>query len=89
MSSTPRAGYVPALAFDWLTPAYDLVAGTLLPEQAIKTALVRGAGVAPGHRVLDVGCGTGTLCLLVKRWHPDATVVGVDGDPKILDLARG
>ncbi|MBA3454042.1 MAG: methyltransferase domain-containing protein [Deltaproteobacteria bacterium] len=35
----------------------------------------------PEHRLLDVGCGTGTLTMLLKRSSPDATVVGIDGDP--------
>ena len=89
MPEAQRTGYVPALAFDWLTPAYDFVVGTLIPEQTIKSALVQGAAIEPGHRVLDVGCGTGTLCFVIKRAHPATEVVGIDGDPNILDIARG
>ncbi len=37
--------------------------------------------------MLDVGCGTGTLTLMLKRSCPDATVVGLDGDPKALAIA--
>lgn len=38
--------------------------------------------------MLDLGCGTATLTLLIKRTHPEATVVGLDGDPKILGMAK-
>jgi ubiquinone/menaquinone biosynthesis C-methylase UbiE len=42
----------------------------------------------PGDRVLDVGCGTGTLTILLKQMVPGAEVIGVDGDPDVLRIAR-
>jgi SAM-dependent methyltransferase len=38
--------------------------------------------------VLDLGCGTGTLALLVKERQPAADVVGLDADPEMLEQAR-
>jgi ubiquinone/menaquinone biosynthesis C-methylase UbiE len=38
--------------------------------------------------VLDLGCGTGTLTLLIKSHHPKADVVGLDADAKVLEIAR-
>jgi SAM-dependent methyltransferase len=32
--------------------------------------------------------GTATLTMLIKTMHPDARVVGVDGDAKILEIGR-
>src|SRR5277367_938234 len=44
------------------------------------------AGVGPGDRVLDVGCGTGTLSLaLAER---GAKVIGLDASESYLDGAR-
>ena len=40
------------------------------------------------HRVLDIGCGTGTLAVLIKRSHPEVEVVGLDPDPKALARAQ-
>jgi ubiquinone/menaquinone biosynthesis C-methylase UbiE len=38
--------------------------------------------------VLDIGCRTGTLAVLIKRLHPDVNVVGLDSDPMALALAK-
>lgn len=80
--------YIPALNFDWLTPLYDPVVKWLMPESEFKGRLVEQARISAGHRVLDVGCGTATLTVLVKQTHPGAEVFGLDGDAKILGIAR-
>ena len=79
--------FVPALGADWLTPLYDLFA-RLVGERRFKRHLIEVAKIAPGHAVLDLGCGTGTLALLVKAACPQARVVGLDIDPRILAIAR-
>jgi SAM-dependent methyltransferase len=79
--------FVPALGADWLTPLYDTVA-RLTGERAFKTRLVEAARIAAGQDVLDLGCGTGTLALMVKQACPGARVVGLDIDPRILAIAR-
>jgi ubiquinone/menaquinone biosynthesis C-methylase UbiE len=42
--------------------------------------------IEPGDRVLDVGCGTGTLA--VKAAQKQAQVIGIDQSPAMLKLAR-
>ena len=80
--------YVPAFLFSWLAPVYDPLIRWTMRERAFKGRLVEEARIAPGHRVLDLGCGTGTLVLLVKAREPGAEVVGIDGDPTVLAIAR-
>lgn len=80
--------YIPALRFDWLTPLYDTVVRRTTREKLFKNALVEQAQVAAKLRVLDLACGTGTLAILLKRKAPQAEIVGIDGDPEILGLAR-
>ncbi|NOH02613.1 MAG: methyltransferase domain-containing protein [Chloroflexi bacterium] len=86
--SEDRANYIPALRYEWLTGFYDTVMDRLMRETTFKQALIRQARVMKGHRVLDLGCGTATLTLMIKQAHTDAEVTGLDGDPKALEIAR-
>lgn len=82
-------GFLPALGHDLLTPLYDTVIRVTLNERAVKQQLIDQARIAPGATVVDLGCGTGTLAIMVKQAQPSARVIGVDVDPRILDIARG
>lgn len=86
MKKSPR--YIPAFHFHWLTRWYDPVMRCLFPEAALKTALIAQAHIQSGQSVLDVGCGTGTLTLLIKQTRPDAITYGLDRDTEALDIAR-
>src|SRR5207249_10176352 len=79
--------YFPAAGHDWSLPLYDPIV-KLLGGDAARRALLEQAGLRPGQRVLDVGCGTGTLATLIKQLYPDVAVVGLDPDPKALARAR-
>jgi ubiquinone/menaquinone biosynthesis C-methylase UbiE len=47
------------------------------------------AGIAPGMRVLDVGCGSGDVAILVARLvGAEGEVVGIDREPRMLATAR-
>ena len=51
--------------------------------------LSAAAGVAPGHRVLDVACGTGIVARTVAaEVMPDGSVIGVDLNEAMLTVAR-
>ena len=60
------------------------------PLEAVTTPgaarLVRHAGVKPGMRVLDVGCGTGVVAITAARLG--ASVNGIDLTPELLTRAR-
>ena len=73
--------YIPALKFRWLTPIYDFVLQRLLQEQSFKSVLVQSVKAEPNHHILDLGCGTGTLTIMLKKTYPDARVTGLDADP--------
>jgi ubiquinone/menaquinone biosynthesis C-methylase UbiE len=79
---------VPALLHRRLTPVHDLVARVFLREVRLKRGLVARARIDSGHRFLDLGAGTGTLAIMVKRAHPAAEVAGLDADPSMAVIAR-
>ncbi len=86
---TESRSYLPALRFPALTRIYDPVIRATTREGRFKEMLVEQAAAEPGHRVLDLGCGTGTLAIQVKRRQPGAEVVGLDADPEMLERAKG
>lgn len=79
--------YIPALRYKWLTPLYDFLINLTMPEQKIKQALIEAAYIPAKANVLDFGCGTATLTIMVKEIYPDAKVTGADLDREILDKA--
>jgi ubiquinone/menaquinone biosynthesis C-methylase UbiE len=86
MSESTRT-YFPAAGYDWSLPLYDPIVKLLGGDNA-RMVLLDHAALRPGYRVLDIGCGTGTLATLIKRFHPDVEVVGIDPDPRALARAR-
>jgi ubiquinone/menaquinone biosynthesis C-methylase UbiE len=44
---------------------------------------------APPARILDAGCGSGSMVRLLAAKYPDARVVGVDIRPEYVTYARG
>ncbi len=83
-----HGSYIPALAYKRLTPLYDPLIRWTLRESAFKLRLIEQARLERTYRVLDLGCGTGTLALLIKKAHPDSDVVGLDADPEALETAK-
>jgi ubiquinone/menaquinone biosynthesis C-methylase UbiE len=80
--------YIPALSLKWLTPFYDALIEGPMSALRMRRDLLAEMGDLSGRKVLDVGCGTGSMALLIKRAFPAAEVVGLDGDPRILAIAR-
>src|SRR5215207_9393070 len=83
----PRKTYLPGMSHDWLLPLYDPLQ-RLLGFESIHRQLIDQADIRLNHRVIEIGCGTGNLLILIKRFHPQAVVVGLDPDPKSLARAR-
>ncbi len=80
--------YLPALRFHALSWAYDPIAMRVVRAREWRPAVVEAVDPRPGRRILDLGCGTGTLCLMLKARCPEAEVIGLDPDPGVLDRAR-
>lgn len=79
--------YTPPLGYKALTPFYDLVIRYLTRESAWRSALVKQINPLPGDRILDVGCGTGSLLAVLAEQCPEADFIGLDPDIGALERA--
>lgn len=84
----PEERIVPALGYAAVTPLYDAVIAATLREATFRGALLAQANVSGDHRVLDLGCGSGTLAIRIGLQAPGAHVAGLDADPSMIDTAR-
>ncbi|HEU4477474.1 MAG TPA: methyltransferase domain-containing protein, partial [Pyrinomonadaceae bacterium] len=87
MSSTENRDFLPAAGHDFFLPLYDPIV-RLLGFERSRQELISQADVKPDHQVLDLGCGTGTFVVLLKRQLPTAQVIGLDPDEKALQRAE-
>jgi len=67
---------------------YDPITQYVLPpsETWVRESLLEVIGGKP-RRILDLGCGTGTTTLMLKREFPEAKVIGLDLSPHMLVVA--
>jgi ubiquinone/menaquinone biosynthesis C-methylase UbiE len=79
--------FLPAAGHDWLLPLYDPFV-KLAGGNAIRKRLIQLVDIQPGHAVLEIGCGTGSVVIEVKRSQPAAQVTGLDPDLKALERAK-
>lgn len=75
--------FLPAMGKTWLLPVYDVLT-RVSGIRALHERAVELAGIEPGQRVVDVGCGTGNLSFAVLAARPDAQVTGLDPDGQCL-----
>jgi ubiquinone/menaquinone biosynthesis C-methylase UbiE len=68
---------------------YDPITQYLLPpnETWVRKGLLERIRCQP-RRILDLGCGTGSTTLLLKKAFPQAEVVGLDLSPYMLVVAQ-
>jgi ubiquinone/menaquinone biosynthesis C-methylase UbiE len=83
-----NAGFVPALGLKNLTWTYDLMVALMTREGTWRGLLLSPVKPRPADIIVDIGCGTATLAIMIKRQRPQARVIGLDPDPDILRIAR-
>lgn len=86
MTQSPRS-FLPAAGLDLFLPFYDPFT-KIIGADRVRRRLIDQAALSKGQRALEIGCGTGTLLIEIKRRHPDIEVVGLDPDKKALERAR-
>ena len=86
MQASERS-FVPAAGHDWLLPLYDPL-WKLIGGDSFRRTMLERVDLQKGQRVLDIGCGTGSLAVAAQTLHPEAVINGLDPDPKALARAR-
>ena len=81
------SGFVPALG-RLGTRFYDPIIRATTRERRFQKRLLEIAGLSAGDRVLDLGCGTGTLAISAAKRQPLAAIHGIDADPSMIERAR-
>jgi len=68
--------------------SYDAVTHYALPpgESLVRQVLIDAIQTRP-RRILDLGCGTGSATVMLKRTFPEAEVIGLDLSPYMLAAA--
>ena len=87
MHSHAQQDYLPAAGKDWALPFYDFITKALGADRA-RNDLLALMDLQPNERLLDIGCGTGTFAVLLKRRFPNLEITGLDPDPKALARAQ-
>jgi ubiquinone/menaquinone biosynthesis C-methylase UbiE len=80
--------YMPTLSERAILPFYDTTMSLMTCERTWRRAFVKQIDPQPRDVILDMGCGAGTLAIMLKQADPSASVHGVDPDPAILTRAE-
>jgi ubiquinone/menaquinone biosynthesis C-methylase UbiE len=91
MPADAEPRYIPATRWRIFSRLYDPVLALAMRERRFRDLMRQrvSADLPSDGTAVDVGCGTGTFAIALASQRADAKIVGVDGDPEILALARG
>ena len=85
MPDAPRE-FVPALHFRFLTPFYDFFM-VFAGERYFRRLVTEAVAIRDGQDIMDLGCGTGSQALLIRRQCLSCIVTALDYDIDALGLA--
>lgn len=83
-----KQDFIPALRFKWLTDIFDPFIQWTMPEKRMRSTLKIALSPRENDKVLDFGCGTGTMLVLLKEQFPPIQAEGIDIDVKVLAIAE-
>lgn len=87
ITDSPRRNFLPAAGRDLFLPLYDPLVN-LLGFDRTRQDMISQANLESGQRILDIGCGTGSFLVLLKRRYQGVQAAGIDPDPKALRRAK-
>lgn len=71
-----------------VTPFYDFLVDTAGWGTNFQKKLVRLSKLHSDDKLVDIGSGTGTFCILAKKYRSSAKIAGIDPDKHIIDIAK-
>ncbi len=76
--------------FNLIADKYDLINKVMSfgTQNYIKYKSIKKLGIRPFAKVIDLCCGTGDLCRIIKQIEPAADVTGIDFSDNMLEIAR-
>lgn len=79
--------YIPPAHWNFLLPFYDTGCYLLGFGRNFRFKIIQHLRLSGTERLLDAGCGTGTLLAILKEIYPSVIAEGLDPDEKALQIA--
>jgi ubiquinone/menaquinone biosynthesis C-methylase UbiE len=67
---------------------YDPFLKLTMDEEKFRQEIIGFADLDGNERVLDIGCGTGTLDLMLAETLDSGHIYAIDVDPKMMKVVR-
>ena len=67
---------------------YDPFMKLTMDEEKFRQEIIETANLGGDEKILDIGCGTGTLDLMIAEILDKGTIYGIDLAPKMIKVAR-
>ena len=80
--------YTPALGYFGLTGLYDRAIAVLTRESTWRPMVLEILAPRDGETIVDLGAGTGSLAILIKRAAPQARILAVDPDSAVREIGE-
>jgi protein-L-isoaspartate(D-aspartate) O-methyltransferase len=90
MAALPREDFVPpdARACAYADGALPISAGQTISQPRVVALMLAALRLAPGQRVLDVGCGSGYAAALIADLVAPGPVIAVERQSTLVEPAR-
>jgi ubiquinone/menaquinone biosynthesis C-methylase UbiE len=80
--------FIPAARFHFLTALFETLLGIFGLGKKYRNEIKKYLQFSEKMKVLDAGCGAGSLAIEVMKNNPNLFLYAVDADKKILSLAK-
>ncbi|MEK6826172.1 MAG: class I SAM-dependent methyltransferase [Nanoarchaeota archaeon] len=86
---TNDKGFIPAAGFNILTPLFDTLCSIIGLGKEYRKRIIKNLPIEKDKlKILDAGCGTGSLAIELKKLNSRLVLYGIDADSNILDIAK-